>query len=38
MYKPVKVLSFYDNAKRSACDLAFSISSVLILQVLHPES
>lgn len=37
-YKPVKVLSFYDNAKRSACDLVSTISSVLILQLFHPDS
>lgn len=38
MYKPIKILSLYDNAKKSVCDLAFSILSVLILQVYNPQS
>lgn len=36
MYKPLKILSLYDNVKKSPCDLASPISSVLIPQVFHP--
>ena len=36
MYNPLKILSFYENAKKSPCDLASPISSVLIPPGISP--